>query len=213
MKIQKFTYNMFGVNTYVIWDEASGEAAIIDPGMISRNDNSELENFILSNSLTPKFLINTHLHIDHTLGNDAVMATYSLPIHANSDDEFLGATRSRQAEMFGIGMSSLTPVSVDHNLKNGDRLKLGNETIEIIAVPGHSPGSIAIYSPDGGFVITGDALFQGSIGRTDLPGGNHSQLIRSITERLLSLPPDTIVYPGHGPSTTIGYEKRMNPFL
>ncbi|MDE6323233.1 MAG: MBL fold metallo-hydrolase [Paramuribaculum sp.] len=213
MKIQRFVYNMFGVNTYVIWDEPTGETAIIDPGMISAHDNSEIENFISTNRLKPRYLINTHLHIDHTLGNEEIMNAYSLPLHANSDDVFLGSNRSRQAEMFGLEMPSLPPVSVGHDLKNGDRLTLGEESVEVIAVPGHSPGSIALYSPDGNFVITGDALFHGSIGRTDLPGGNHPQLIKSIKERLFSLPDNTVVYPGHGDQTTIGYEKKLNPFF
>ena len=114
--------------------------------------------------------------------------------------------------MFGLGMAP-KPLDITHELKDKEKLRLGKEVLEVLAVPGHSPGSIALYSPDGGFVITGDALFNQGIGRTDLPGGNHKTLIESITKRLFTLPPETMVYPGHGPETTIGDERIANPYV
>lgn len=213
MKIQAFQFNMFGVNTYLVWDETSREAAIIDPGMMSSKDNDEIARFISANSLSLKYLLNTHLHIDHTLGNDFIENEYKVVTSANDADTFLGQRRREQAQMFGLPISDISPLTGTHNLKDNDRLYLGEQYIQVIAVPGHSPGSVAFYCPESQFVVTGDALFQGSIGRTDLPGGNHRQLIDSITTRLLKLPDNTQVYPGHGPKTTIGYERMANPYL
>lgn len=212
MKIKQFQFNMFGVNTYVVWDPATGDAAVVDPGMISPDEQSEIDKFIHANGLKVRHLINTHLHLDHTFGNDYIEYRYKVPTLANGDDAFLGEQRQGQARMFGI-RAEMPPLKIGHRLVDGDHLHLGKEELDIIAVPGHSPGSIAIYAPESKFVITGDALFQGSIGRTDLAGGNHAQLIASIRNRLLTLPPDTKVYPGHGPSTTIGAEEQSNPFL
>lgn len=212
MKIKTFSFNMFSVNTYVVWDEATLEAAVVDPGMISEADNRKISEFIGRNNLYVKYLINTHLHIDHTLGNDYIEKTYGVGTSAHSSDDFLGTQRQAQARMFGLGINS-TPLGIANRLTDKEHLPLGKEYLEVLEVPGHSPGSIALYSPEGNFVITGDALFNSGIGRTDLPGGNHSQLLRSITQRLFTLPPETLVYPGHGPITTIGDERMSNPFF
>lgn len=213
MKIVAFQFNMFAVNTYIVWNEATRESAIIDPGMISQNENEAVAKFIHEHNLTPKCLINTHLHLDHTFGNDFITSQYGLSTMGNEKDDFLGKARQDQANAFGIFNLKLNALSVDHNLSAGAKLSLGDETIEIIEVPGHSPGSIACYFPTANFVITGDALFKGSIGRTDLPGGNHGQLISSITKNLFTLPDSTIVYPGHGPASNIAYEKATNPYV
>ncbi|MCM1349309.1 MAG: MBL fold metallo-hydrolase [Firmicutes bacterium] len=213
MKIKRFEFNMFGVNTYVVWDENTGQAAIVDPGMMTAADNRELDKFIQEKNLTVKYLLNTHLHIDHTLGNNRVEQRYGVETWANSNDDFLGSQRQAQARMFGINAGELPALKIASDLADGSELMLGKEKLEVIAVPGHSPGSVAFYSPEGKFVITGDALFRQSIGRTDLPGGNQRQLIESVTSRLLTLPAETTVYPGHGPETTVGYERKYNPFL
>lgn len=213
MKITAFQFNLFGVNTYVVWDPVSYEAAIIDPGMSSELEQDTLSEFIATNSLKVTHLINTHLHIDHTLGNDFVMRKYGVNTEADIQDGPLGERRDSQAAMFHLRIPTPSPLKVDVALKNGDIIKIGNGVLRVIAVPGHSPGSIALYCPESCFVITGDALFQGSVGRTDLPGGNHAQLIDSIRIRLMKLPGDTIVYPGHGPATTIAEEQQHNPFL
>ncbi len=212
MKVKVFSFNMFSVNTYVVWDEATLEAAVIDPGMISDADNRKIADFIDHSGLRVKYLINTHLHIDHTFGNDYIESTYHVGTSAHASDAFLGEQRQAQSRMFGLGINA-PALGIANQLTDGERLPIGKEYLEVLEVPGHSPGSVALYSPTGGFVITGDALFNSGIGRTDLPGGNHSQLIKSITERLFTLPPDTLVYPGHGPITTIGDERMSNPFF
>ncbi|MDE6572903.1 MAG: MBL fold metallo-hydrolase, partial [Duncaniella sp.] len=186
--------------------------AIIDPGMIDINEEQALYDFISRNSLRPVHLINTHMHLDHIFGNLKVKEKYGLDIKAHPDDDFLGKSLSESVRRFNLRI----PVSdhgVDIALKDGETLYLGKEPVKAISVPGHSPGSIALYCPESGLVITGDALFRGSIGRTDLPGGNHATLIRSVTDRLLTLPDSTTVLPGHGPETTVGEEKRSNPYL
>lgn len=213
MKIQSFEFNMFGVNTYIIFDTATCEAAVVDPGMTAAGECARIDNYIESNGLHVKYLINTHMHIDHLFGDEYIEEKYGVGISASTDDSILSSRIAEQARMFRLRTDMPEMLKVDNPLKNGDRLMLGAEPIDIIAVPGHSPGSIALYCPESKFVVTGDALFKNSIGRTDLPGGSHEQLISSITKRLLTLPPDTTVYPGHGPSTTIESELRHNPFL
>lgn len=213
MKIVAFEFNYFGVNTYIVWDETTREAAIVDPGMLNQNECDIFANFIKDNKLNVKYLINTHMHIDHVMGDDFVADKYNIGISANKEDAFLGSGREMQAQMFHLRKVKTSPLKIEHQLKQGDKLFLGSEWLEIVEVPGHSPGSIALYSPSDNFIITGDALFNGSIGRTDLPGGDYSTLINNIKNNLLSLPPETIVYPGHGPSTTIYKEKTQNPFL
>ncbi|MCM1483218.1 MAG: MBL fold metallo-hydrolase [Muribaculaceae bacterium] len=212
MKIHRFEFNIFGVNTYVAWDAASLEAAVIDPGMANPEDMNELSDFISRNKLQITYLINTHLHIDHTLGDEYVEERYGVGLAAHPLDDFLGSRRDAQAAMFHLPMAP-APLTIDVPLKATDRLYFGKEYLEVLSVPGHSPGSIALYNPQGGFVVTGDALFAGGIGRTDLPGGDYGTLIRSITDTLLTLPPDTVVYPGHGPASTIGQERNANPYL
>lgn len=212
MKVSRFVFNMFGVNTYVMWDPSTLETAIVDPGMIDGQESNALFDFIARNNLKPVHLINTHMHLDHIFGNIAVKDRYGLDIKAHPDDDFLGRNLAQSAARFGI-RTSTPDHGLDIPLKDGDTLMLGKESIEIIAVPGHSPGSIALYCPESGFVLTGDALFQGSIGRTDLPGGDHTVLVNSIANRLFALPDSTVVLPGHGPETTIGHEKKSNPYL
>lgn len=212
MKISRFVFNMFGINTYVMWDEESRETAIIDPGMIDNEERKAIDSFIERNGLKVTQLLNTHMHLDHIFGNSYVRNKYGLDIKAHLDDNFLGLTLNDQASRFHLPLK-LTDAGLDVELHDGDRIFLGKEHVDVLAVPGHSPGSIAFYCPESGFVITGDALFKGSIGRTDLPKGNHKQLIDSIAKKLLTLPPNTVVLPGHGPETTIGYEMEHNPYF
>lgn len=212
LKVKVFQFNMWGVNTYVVYDTDSLEAAIIDPGMINPSEEKMMADFIEANNLKVTHLVNTHLHIDHTFGDDFIRKTYGLPLEAHDADAFLGNARQAQARMFGLDIA-IDPVTVEVPVKEGDRIFIGKEYLEAIHVPGHSPGSIVLYSPTGGFAIAGDVMFQNSIGRTDLVGGDHALLIKGITDKLLPLPDSTVVYPGHGPSTTIGNEKRFNPFI
>lgn len=213
MKLQRFEFNMFGVNTYVIYDPDSLEAAIIDPGMVDAHERDAIDQFIADNNLHVKYLLNTHLHIDHVFGDEHVMDKYQVGISASTDDNILSTRIAEQARMFHLRVNVPNVLNIATPLNDGDRLMLGNEPIDVLAVPGHSPGSLAFYCPRSKFVITGDALFNMSIGRTDLPGGDYSQLITSITRQLLSLPADTKVYPGHGSSTTIEHESKHNPYL
>ena len=212
MNIKSFTFNMFGVNTYLIWDDASREVAIIDPGMITPAEQYLIDSFIQENNLIPKYLINTHFHIDHTFGIDHIKTKYNLQVMGNVEDEFLSENIDSQARLFGIPTISQS-IKIERPINDGDTIIIGKELIKFIHVPGHSPGSIVIYAPLSGFIISGDVLFKNSIGRTDLAKGNYQQLISGITKKLLSLPKETIVYPGHGLSTTIDNEIQYNPYI
>ena len=212
MKIHRFEFNFYGENTYLIWNEAASEAAVVDPGMLDERENALFDTFVRSNGLSLKYILLTHAHIDHTFGIDYLRDTYNVPVLGSKADAPLGQMRGQQAQMFNLPVR-LGPVEMDSFVGDGTTLRLGNEKIEVIETPGHSPGGVCYYVPDSGFVLTGDTLFQGSIGRTDLPGGNHNTLLRSVRNKLFTLPDDTTVYPGHGPATTIGTEKRSNPFF
>lgn len=212
MKIAKFAFQLFGINTYVVYDPATKKCAIIDPGMSDSEEEEAMEGFIKRNGLTVTHVINTHMHVDHAIGDKYAADIFNAPVLAHPADEPLGERMKEQAMMFGL-RERIDNVAVSSYLTDGETIRIGDGRLEVLHVPGHSPGSVALYDPDGGFVIAGDALFAGSIGRTDLPGGNHGQLISSIKSKLLSLPGDTVVYPGHGPATTIAREKATNPFL
>lgn len=212
MKVAKFEFSLFGINTYVVYDPDTLKCAIVDPGMINSEEERAMVDFINRNKLEVTHVINTHLHVDHAAGNKFAASNFNAPVAAHRDDEFLGKRLEMQAAAFGI-MEKIDNVSVSSFLEDGEKIKIGNGELEVIHVPGHSPGSIALYDRQGGFVIAGDALFAGSIGRTDLPGGDMHQLLASIKKRLFALPDETIVYSGHGPATTIGHEKANNPFL
>ena len=213
MKIKQFEFNYFGENTFVVYDEQSREAAIIDPGMMNEQERQRLDQFIASENLKVKHLLNTHLHIDHALGNRHVEETYGVETEANAGDSKLGETLQLQADMFHMPVKGLGPVKIGRELHDGDKIQIGGETLEVITTPGHSQGSVCFYCPKWNFLLSGDTLFRGSIGRTDLPGGNHNQLLGSIHDKLLSLPDHTAVHPGHGPQTTIGNERHTNPWF
>lgn len=212
MKIAKFIFTLFGVTTYVVWDPETKDCAIIDPGMINEEEETALKDFIERNDLKVSNIINTHLHLDHAVGNSYTRDIFKAPVSAHRDDESLGTRLQEQARMFGI-TQRIKNASIDSYLEEGDIIKIGNGELKVLHVPGHSPGSIALYDKADNFVIVGDALFEGSVGRTDLPGGNGPQLIKSIKDKLLTLPDETIVYSGHGNHTTIGRERNSNPFL
>lgn len=212
LKIARFGFYMFGINTYVVYDPEVKEAAVIDPGMSRKEEFDALEKFIDREGLKVTHLINTHLHIDHAIADNWVKAKYGVPVEAHADDAMLGERMKMQAEMFGLRADDVA-VEIDSKLKEGDVIKIGRGELKVIHVPGHSPGSVCLYDKEDGFVIVGDALFQGSIGRTDLMGGNHRQLIEAIKNKLLTLPEETAVFSGHGDATTIGRERDSNPYL
>lgn len=211
IKIQSFTFNGFQENTYVLFDE-SKKCIIIDPGCYEQNEKLELERFIVDNELEAVKLINTHCHIDHVLGNRFVAEKWSLDLEMHELD--LPTLRSVKdyCQLYGFHNYEESPEPSTF-LKEGDKIHFGNSSLDVLFTPGHAPGHIVLYSNEQHFVIGGDVLFQMSIGRTDLPGGDYDTLINSIKDKLLPLDEQTKVYSGHGPSTTIGFEKTNNPFL
>lgn len=212
MKIARFGFSLFGINTYVVWDQVTKDCAIIDPGMIGEREEQSLVNFIEKNDLKVTHLINTHLHIDHAIGDSFVAEKFGVPIEAHPSDAVLGERLQQQALEFGIA-EKVKDVTITSPLSDGEIIKIGNGELKVMHVPGHSPGGVVLYDEADKILIAGDVLFQGSIGRADLPGGNMDQLISGIKSKLLPLPDDVIVLPGHGPQTTIGSERHTNPFL
>jgi glyoxylase-like metal-dependent hydrolase (beta-lactamase superfamily II) len=212
LNIKAFQFNMFGVNTYVVWNTTTSDATVIDPGMIDADEEARLDTFIADNRLSVKLLICTHMHVDHIFGVAHVRNRYGVELMASHGDAFLGKQAPAQVRMFGL-RNSVDPVEPDVELNDGDTIDLCGETVTVRTLPGHSPGSIILYFPLSKWVITGDVLFHGSIGRTDLIAGNHAQLLAGIHDKLMTLPADTTVYPGHGATTTIGTEMRVNPYV
>ncbi|MDO8549019.1 MAG: MBL fold metallo-hydrolase [Ignavibacteria bacterium] len=212
IKIKKFTFSSFAENTYLLWDESSKETMIIDPGCSASYEEKELENFISSNKLSVKYLINTHCHIDHIFGCSFVKEKYKVPYYAPKKDIPLIEHFDKQTEFVEIEATAKPPLP-DNFITEDLKLKLGETEPVFLFTPGHTPGEYCIYFPDDKFCITGDVLFQNSIGRTDLWGGDYDALLQSIKTKLLTLPDDTIIYPGHGDESTIGDEKKYNPFL
>jgi glyoxylase-like metal-dependent hydrolase (beta-lactamase superfamily II) len=208
--IKAFTFSPISENTYVLYNN-EGKAIIIDPGCYFPNEQETLKNFLTDNSLTPVYLLNTHCHLDHVFGNKWVHETYGLEPHLHPNEEAILALAPVSGERWGLPFENYAgPL---HFLNDGDTVLLGDTEIQVILAPGHSPGSICFYIPSQGDLMGGDVLFRGSIGRTDLPGGDSETLLHSIREKLWVLPDETVVYSGHGIKTTIGYEKRNNPFL
>ncbi|MCF6240618.1 MAG: MBL fold metallo-hydrolase [Bacteroidales bacterium] len=210
MTIKTFIFNPFQENTYLLYDE-TGEAVIIDPGCYSKSEEEQLSNFISSNNLKLKHLLNTHSHIDHILGNRFISKTYNLPVQSHREDEFLIARAQEQAVLFGMQIDA--PPAVGKYIDESNTIKFGKSVLKITHAPGHSPGSLVFYNEDERFMIVGDVLFNQSIGRTDLPGGNLDTLLKSIFTKLFPLGDDMKVYPGHGTTTTIGQERISNPFF
>lgn len=212
MNIKSFVFNPFGENTYIIWDENSKDAAIIDPGCHNDKEKSTLSSFIADNELKIKQLLNTHMHIDHCAGNAFIEKKFGVATSCNLLDTYLANAVNEQAQMFGFpyhdGISRIS-----NNLSDNEIIEIAEADCKVLHIPGHSKGHLAYYLPKYDIVFAGDALFRMSIGRTDLPGGNYNELINSIEEKLLTLPRQTVVMPGHGIKTTIGDELQYNPFL
>jgi len=214
LKVKQFVFNPFGVSTFIIYDSESKAAIAIDPGMLNSAEQKEFDSYIAENNLKLTQIVNTHLHLDHCFGNNYVRDKYGIKVAAHPDDAFLGNSLAEQASRFGIRLTGNdTKVGIDIELKDGDSIKVGAHTLKVLHVPGHSPGSIALYCAEGGLVIAGDVLFKGSIGRTDLQGGNLDTLLNSIHSRLMTLPDSTNVLPGHDRFTTIGAERATNPYI
>ncbi|NDW12826.1 MBL fold metallo-hydrolase [Bacteroides sp. 214] len=211
MKIKRFEFNMFPVNCYVLWDETK-EAVVIDAGCFYDEEKQTLKNFIISNQLTLKHVLNTHMHLDHIFGNTFMKQEFGLSPEGNQADEFWIEKAPQQSRSFGFELREEL-ILLGKYLCDGDLVTFGNTTLESIHVPGHSPGSLVYYAKADNCIFSGDVLFQGSIGRADLARGNFEELKDGICSRLFTLPAETIVYPGHGNPTTIGIEKAENPFF
>ena len=212
LRIVSFTFNAFGENTYLLIDEATRATAIVDPGAYSPAEQQTLRAYVEGEKLDVQYLLNTHAHIDHVLGNAFVLRQFKeIPFLLHTLD--LPTLRAVPTYAGPYGFPAYEPAEPTGELAAGQVITLGESRLEVRFAPGHAPGHVVLYDRAGGQLIGGDVLFQGSIGRTDLPGGSHQVLLQSIERELLSLPDETVVYAGHGPATTIGAERRSNPFL
>ena len=210
MEVACFTFNAFQENTYLLYDDTK-QCVIFDPGCSTPDEQKQLSDFIESKGLTPVKLINTHCHIDHVLGNKFVAEKYGLALEAHKDEKPVLESGVMVSQMYGIPYSKSPDIA--HFIEEGDIVRFGNTQLKAIFTPGHSPASLSFFHEESKQLIAGDVLFRMSIGRTDLPGGNYDTLIQSIKQKLLPLGDEVIVYPGHMTSTTIGFERKNNPFL
>jgi len=210
LQVAGFTFNPFQENTYILFNEKK-ECWIVDPGMYGAEEEKVMYDFVEQRRLQPRQVINTHGHIDHVFGVDALKQKYGIPFGIHTLEQPMLSNARGSAMLFGFNFGA-APVP-DFFIAEGTVMLLGDDEVEVRLAPGHSPGSIVFYHRAGRWAIGGDVLFRGSVGRSDLPGGNHEVLVQSIREQLYTLPDDTIVYSGHGPETRIGDEKRSNPFV
>lgn len=210
LSIHRFEFNPVQENTYVLYN-GQGDCAIIDPGCYYGSERRQLKAFIEAKKLRPEYLINTHCHLDHVFGNQFVSETWNLPLHLHETEKMVLAFAPKSAEMYGLPFDNYNGEMIC--LNEGDVITLGDDALSVLLTPGHSPASLSFYCQKDGFLISGDVLFSGSIGRTDLPGGSFEELEKSIKTKLYTLPEETKVYPGHGRGTTIGFEKYNNPFV
>ncbi len=209
--VQGFESSAFSENTYVVADDATREAVVIDPGCYDQEEKEALARFIDERNLTVKYLLLTHAHLDHVFGVAYVKRRYGVKAYLHELDKPIFDDVPTRCQLFGL--RGYDPATVDEFLREGDQFRFGNTTLDVIFVPGHAPGHVAFVNHADRYVIGGDVLFRNSIGRTDLPFGNHAQLLTSIRTQLYTLPDDFVVYPGHMDPTTIGHEKKTNPFV
>lgn len=209
MLIKIFEFNPLQENTYILYDETK-ECVIIDPGCYEQDEKEALLHFIESAGLQVKMLLNTHCHIDHILGNAFVKETFNTRLYIHPNDE--PVLKAAKVYAPNYGFYQYQEAEHDAYLEEGQQLTFGNTTLDILFLPGHAPGHVAFYNAKEKVIIAGDVLFYNSIGRTDLPGGDYHTLLNSIQQKLFKLPDDVVVYPGHGPQTKIGFEKKTNPF-
>ena len=212
MNATMMTVNPFGENMYILWDEASREAVVVDPGMMRQDERDMVTKFIADNDLKVKHILLTHLHLDHVTSARWLADQTGADVCGSILDKELGQNLPQQVAQFHLKIES-DVLTIDRHLQDGDTIPLGDETIQVLHVPGHSPGGLAFYLPESSLLISGDTIFNGSVGRTDLMGGDMATLINSIREKIFPLPDETVIASGHGPTTTVADEKRFNPFL
>lgn len=210
MKVYRFIFNSFQENTYILVDDTK-TCAIVDPGNSSDDENNRIKSFIAENGLNPKMILLTHGHFDHICGVNFLMDTFGLPLYAHPAAQKMINSAPEYAQGFDFDISK--PPVIDYHLSDNETIGIGNALFQVTHLPGHSEGSVIFYNEKNKIAIVGDVLFNGSIGRTDLPGGDLDDLLNGIHKKLLTLPEDTQVFPGHGPETTIGVETKTNPFL
>jgi glyoxylase-like metal-dependent hydrolase (beta-lactamase superfamily II) len=210
-QVKTFEFNPFAENTYVVWDK-TGECVVVDPGCYTEEERALLQDFIVQNNLKPVRLVNTHCHLDHVFGNKFVADTWNLGLEIHRGELPVLAQFAQVCQMYGIPNVQPSPMP-ERFLEEGGAVAFGETRLEVLFTPGHSPASISLYCPQESFVLAGDVLFFESIGRTDLPGGNFDTLLQSIRTKLFALPGETLVYSGHGATTTIRHEQEYNPFL
>ncbi|MFT3908792.1 MAG: MBL fold metallo-hydrolase [Ferruginibacter sp.] len=210
LKIKSFEFSPIQENTYILYNDLN-ECAIIDPGCYFDDEKDELAAFITEMDLKPVMLLNTHCHLDHVFGNKFIAEKYNLKLQIHPGEKLVLDYAPISGLTYNMPFDNYQGDLI--LLKEGDTIKLGTDELKILLTPGHSPGSLSFYCEKDKFVISGDALFYRSIGRTDLPGGDHETLLKNIREKLFTLPNETKVYSGHGPVTMIGDEKKFNPFL
>lgn len=210
ISIKKFTVNPLQENSFVVYDESS-ECIFVDPGFYFPEEREKVKRYILEHNLKPLFIANTHCHFDHILGVEFVRREYGIDFLTHRDDAFWVEAAIEQGEMFGFQIDAVG--EPDAFFGENDLIEFGNSSLRVIHIPGHSPGHVVFYSEADKILLSGDIIFKGSIGRTDLPGGNFNQLVSGIHDKLFTLPADVNILCGHGPSTTIGSEKLSNPFL
>jgi hydroxyacylglutathione hydrolase len=211
LKVHYFTFGPFAENTYLVYDDTTLDCAIIDPGCLSMHEENTLREFIQKNDLQPFIVLNTHCHIDHIYGNKFVTDTYQIPLWYHRTELPVMEAAQRVAVKYGLPQPAPSPTP--HFIEAGDTITIGKHTLQTLFTPGHSPGSVSFYAPDDQFILSGDVLFEGSIGRTDFEGGNFDILKNSILTQLYTLPETVVVYPGHGQPTSIHREKYNNPFV
>ena len=212
MLTKAFTFNPVGENTYIIWDEEKREAAIIDAGMSNSRENAAVSQFITENGLQLKYALQTHMHFDHVWGLSFIQETYGLKPICHAAEESIYSEVPEMTSMFRLSMNWNLP-TVERYIDEGETLQLGNTVIKVLHTPGHTPGGLSYYIESARTLFTGDTLFKGSIGRTDLPGGNLKEELKSIKNKIITLPSETLIYSGHGPESNIKWELLNNPYL
>lgn len=212
MQVEIFTFNTFLENTYMAWDPNTGQALIVDPGMMNQRETDRVDQFIQNHNLNPQAVLLTHAHVDHACGAQMFAQQYHIPIYGHSNEQLLASTMTEQSLMFGFG-KKISNFQITDFVTHMQKIQLAGQQIQVLETAGHTQGGVCYYLPQSSILFAGDTIFYHSVGRTDFTGGSHSQLISNIRQHILTLPPHTVIYSGHGQPTTVEEEKNNNPFL